>query len=293
MSAGFSHYSHQSLYSCFSFINMQEREQEFIDEDEERRVYVFHPAYIHMDLWKEEDGWHGAFSLDDRVGWSWYGDDDTFLLGLLRVYDTNKEVINEFEKEVEDEGVRKKEIKEAILNSLKQDPSDGLYHLLGDNSMYMGFGIIDEYAGFEHEMNACLREKLGDLEKAKQITFDIVDEAIDYEKSSEEVFEEIEKRLTKNSSDLTGKNVSWKEFVKETIDKCDAEHKDTTGFLECVADELLELKDDGIELFYVEYDANIREAIEKAVSKKKKMKEIAEKHNILFGDMEACIREVV
>jgi len=249
-----------------------------------KEVLISDPAYVHMEIYSDGEG---AFSLDSKTGWAWYGDTDNFLLGLLRVGDSTvwKKFLDEFKKE----NITKKEIITAINKSLEKDPSDGLYHLLGDNSAYLGFGMYDEWADIEHELKRCL-EREG-IKNPDDVTDEIVDKAaIYYQPSTKEVFERMERELTKDMSAYTDKKGSWKDVVNEAIRKCDNQYEETDDFVECIYDELLPLKEDLTEKFYEEYYSEVYKAFREVTDRD--LKEISNKTGVDFSKIKACVSEV-
>lgn len=232
-----------------------------------------------------EDG-EGSFSLDSKTGWAWYGDTDEFLLGLLRVGDST--LWKKFLDELKKEGVTKKEIITAINKSLEKDPSDGLYHLLGDNATYLGFGVYDEWADIDYALTECLKEK--GVKNPRDVADKIIGEATIHQPSTSEVFERLEKELTKDMSKYTNRKGSWKDVVKNAIHTCNAKYKEVDEFVECIYDELLPLKEDLTKTFYEKYEDGVRRAFYKLSDRD--LKKISNETGIDFSKIEACVSEV-
>ena len=260
-----------------------------MDIEEELRKHksasIYEPAYVTMEIDHEKDGIHGSFSLDDKVGWCWYGDDDEFLLGMLRVGDS--QVSDKFKEELADSNITKHEIKEAIKTSLRKNPSDGLYHILGDNRNYLGFDIGDEFYDEEYEIRSCLEENGVDRDKAEEVASMITEEASWEVPDTKDIFEELEKELTKDAYRLVSKNVSWKKVVMDAIDACNTK-KTASEFFDCIADELVPLKEEGMDAFYSDYMDAVYEAMSKVTHDKNKLKEIANKTGVDFKKVEKC-----
>lgn len=237
-------------------------------------------AYIDMVILKNGGG---KFSLDDRIGWRWSGDDESFLLGILRVGGSS--VADEFYKELETSDVTKADFKRAIRHSLNKDPKDGLYSLIGDNSAYEDYnGLGDsEYSNQQYEVKNCLEDNFYEKEKAEKIADVILMKSTENVPGSREIFEEYENELTKNYS---GKK-SWKQFVENNIIKgCD--HEGTAkDFMKCVHGALEQEKENIREGFYEHYTNAIMGAM--SISDDD-LKEIAEEHDIPYKVVEHCAR---
>ena len=224
----------------------------------------------------------GTFSLDDRMGWRWSGDDDAFLLGILRVGGSS--VADEFYEELESSDVTKADMKRAIRHSLAKDPKDGLYALIGDNNAYMGYdnsAIDSRYSDQQYEIENCLEKNFYEKQKAHKVADEIVDKSFSDMPSNKDVFEEYENELTKN---YDGKK-SWKQFVESKIIKgCDY-HEKATEFMKCVR-ESLEQEQEGIrEGFFEKFDEAIYSAMKISDDD---LKEIAEQHEIPYKVVEHC-----
>lgn len=245
-----------------------------------KEVYISEPAYIRMQIY--DDG-EGSFSLDSKTGWFWYGGTDDFLLGLLRVGDSTAS--EKFLKELKEENITKEDIKKAIYKSLDKNPSDGLYHLLGDNANYMGFDIYDEWIDIEERIKDCLTLHGIDEKKAEDIAKEITHEASYYQPPPSEVFEKKEKEFTEY---VPHKVRSWKNVVKKSIEYCDAKYNEIDDFVKCIYDELLPLKEDLSIDFIDSYYAELEKSLQKI--DKNKIQEIGNKFNVPIDKIEACLR---
>ena len=252
-------------------------------KEAKKEAVVYSPAYIHMDIYNNGEG---KFSLDDKVGWAWYGTTDEFLLGLLRVGDSTQ--YNKFLEEIKREGITKDDIKTAIKKSLDKNPSDGLYHLLGDNGSYLGFNVPDEWSDIQYGLKRCL-EREG-VENAEDVADEIVFEASLHQPSTKEIFEEMENRLTWDMSYYTDKQGSWKKVVNDTIQYCDANYDDVDGFVDCINDKLLSLKEDLIQDFYNEYGQKAVNALHNLSNDTLKEKSV--KMGVDVEQIKACISEI-
>jgi len=232
----------------------------------------------------------GKFSLDDGIGWRWSGDDESFLLGILRV--GGSIVADEFYKKLDASNVTKSDMKRAILHSLDKDPKDGLYSLIGDNGAYEGGAGEGEQSNQQYEIEECLQESLRKRyvedakEKARKISWDVVEKITEKVPGDKEIFEDYENELAKNYSG--GK--SWGHFVKNNIIKgCD--HEVTAkDFIKCVYDALEQEKDDIREGFYEHHSNAFRGALSISYDD---LKEIAEEHSIPFKAVELCADDFV
>jgi len=255
-----------------------------IDEELEdyKRVSIYFPAYVSMEILHDDEGVSGSFSIDDKIGWCWYGEDDEFLLGLIRV--ARSSINKKFLDKLKQSDVTKDEIKEAIKNSIEKNPSDGLYALLGDNATYTGFGVYDEWSDIEYNIKDCLEDDGVSSETAEKVAREITDKAVYYQPSTKEVFEKLEKEYTKDMYPYTPKGKSWKDAVTDAIHKCDAKHEDVGDFVDCIADELnFDLAED----FYNEYSARLNEAVHKL--NKEDIKDVSEETGVDVSLIEACI----
>lgn len=212
--------------------------------DESVKEMTMHAPYINMKFFKDGGG---EFNLDDGVGWRWWGTDDTFLLGLIRV--GNSKVYDGWKKLLaEHRDITKNDIKGAIKRSLNKDPKDGLYTLIGDNVAYKDFDCLSdaEYSNRQYDVKECLENNFYEKEIADKVADNIVYEALKNTRSSEEIFEDYEAELTK---DFDGQGKSWKEVVEDIIDVCN-KHKKAVDFTDCVTDEINEHKEGIREGFY-------------------------------------------
>ena len=244
---------------------------------------IYNPAYVNMELYSDGTG---AFSLDNKSGWAWYGDDGAFLLGLLRVADSD--VWHKFKKEVKKENIPKEYVKKAILNSIKKNPRDGLYHLIGDNAAYLGFGITDEWVGIECELSNCLKDK--GVKNAEDVADEIVGEATYHQPSTDRVFKEIENTSEKDMGKYTHKKGSWKHVVEEVVEKCDTLHDEAPDFMECVVDELEPVKEDLHDAFREKFDAGVYNAL-KSLSDNE-LEEISSKTGADLNAIKECVAYV-
>ena len=252
-----------------------------------KQLSIYSPAYVNMELY--EDG-TGSFSLDDKVGWAWYGDDDDFVLGLIRVGDST--VARKFIDELNESDIDRSEIKEAIEKSLDKNPSDGLYHILGDNSTYLGFGVQDELIDEEYEIKRCLESSGVNEKLAEEIAEEIVGEALLEAPPTSDVFERLENRLTNNAYDLVGEKKRWKDVVKEAVDVCIEKEKTTGDFVECVLEKLLPLKQEGMELFFNEYGSKLREKLYEVANRKEIIDKISKKTGVDSDVITFCATNV-
>lgn len=256
------------------------------EKKQEKQVLISSPAYIRMEIYKDGEG---SFSLDSKTGWSWYGDTDNFLLGLLRVGSAHGEICNKFLEELEDEEVTKEDIKTAIKKSLQKDPSDGLYHLLGDNANYLGFGIFDEYADVDYSLEKCFEDKGIKKSKIRDVVNEIIFRASLKSPSTSEFFEKKEAELTRDMRPYA--NGSWKDVVNDAIDYCDIRYKDVSQFVECIWDRLIPLKEEISEDFISEYEYECRKSLTEL--SKDDIDEISKKTGVDKNKIEACIEVVV
>lgn len=237
-----------------------------------KTVSVYTPAYVRMDL--HSDG-TGDFSLDDKAGWAWYGGNDEFLLGMLRVGSSRGGLYTKFRKELQDSNIKKEMIAEAIEKSIEKNPSDGLYHILGDNSSYLGFGLPEELIDEEDNIKECLEETGLPEEMAEDIAGEIRDIALWKTPSSQDIFNKLEKELAKDVSPLVGEKKEWKEFVKDAIDVCMKKEDTAEDFMDCVIDELLPLKEEGISLILSEHNIAAYNALSKVAKDRRVLSDIA------------------
>jgi len=265
----------------------------FLEErkHDEKTAFISNSAvYTSMDIWREQDGTHGSFTLDDKLGgWYWHGDDDEFLLGLLRV--GNSKIYDEFKEDLEESKITKNDMAEAIKTSLNKRPSDGIWHIIGDNRNYKGFDRYDEFYDEEYSIKQCLtHDQKVSKKKAEEVASRITDEASWKMKSTEDIFEELEESISNDVGRLAigSHNKSWKEFVMDVVDGCKTAEDTATGFMDCVTDELLELKEEGEEAYEEDYRDAIYEALAEVISDKKVLKDIAKDTGVPFSKVEAC-----
>jgi len=278
---------------------MLEAENEFANSDEKFEIMYPKGAYVRLDIWKDEKGRkHGAWSLDDKMGWCWYGEDDMFLLGLLRVNS-----VIPYMRETLNTKFSKDDIAEAIRTSLSLNPTDGLYHILGDNAYFMQDIEFDESAEaeyWEQDWRDYLAENLGIPEhKAKEIAEEIVDDMwIHYSLKDDDM----EAELMEDASaiyDDARRGQKWKDYVLEKVRKCEDVTTTTTEFMECVNDSL-DTNPNIDESRWYALDEFRRELINKAITKafcemglnewEKYEKEYAERFNLKQDDLKK-IRE--
>ena len=232
---------------------------------------IYNPAYINMEIAKDIDVGEifGRWSVDDNIGWRWSGDDESFILGMLRVLKSRAS--DQFDKELEESDITKDDIKKAILHSINKDPKDGLYSLIGDNNAYLDFqNLADgEYYDREHEIKQCLKNNFLNEEKIDSLADDIIYKALSDVRSSKEIFEEYEQELVKDFKN--GK--TWRDFVKDSVKACD-HHKTAKEFMTCVFEEIMTEEESIIEgyhekfrnAYYEDYkldDETITELVEK------------------------------
>jgi|GEM_PF-3391014 len=253
------------------------------DWELKKDVMITEPAYVHMELYGDGEG---AFSLDSKTGWAWYGDTDDFLLGLLRVGDST--VGKKFLDKLKEENITKKEIITAIKKSLEKNPSDGLYHLLGDNSTYIGFGVYDEWSDIDYRLKECLEEK--GVKNPEDVADEIIGEATYYQPSTKEVFERMEKELTKDMSKYTNKRGSWKDVVNKAIRVCDNKYREVDKFVDCIYDELLPLREDLTKAFHEQYESKVYDAFQKLNDND--LKKVSKETGVDFSKIKACVSEI-
>jgi len=233
---------------------------------------LYSPAYVDLDICKERNKIYGDWSLDDKMGWAWYGEDDEFILGILRV--GNSSVYDDFQKELEESNITKNELKKAMLHSINKNPKDGLYHLIGDNSAYLDFqGISDSiYEDMEYDVSECLKNNFIPDDKAEEVASELTYNALDEAKPIEKIFEEYEDDLAKNFRD----SKSWKEFIKETIEACDTYEK-AKDFLDCIVDKVNEEKEEVRKGFWEEVRNSYYESYN---LKKEDIKELSKEYDV-------------
>lgn len=237
-------------------------------------------AYVHMDILKNGGG---KFYLDDRMGWMWSGDDESFLLGILRVGGSDV-VADEFYKKLEASDVTKADIKRAILHSLDKDPKDGLFSLIGDNVAYEGGSDDSNDDPYWADLTSCLENNFNEEDTAKEIAADIIEKSTENVPGSREIFNKYENKLAKNYTLQPG-GKSWKHFVKNNI-VAGCDHEGTAkAFMRCVYYSLEQEKENIREGF----DEHRTNAIMNATSiSDAHLKELAEKYNIHYKVIEHC-----
>lgn len=248
-----------------------------MSNDVVKEAAIHSPAYVSMEILKSGGG---KFSVDDRMGWRWSGDDESFLLGILRVGKSS--VAEQFDKELDETSITKNDIKRAIRHSLAKDPKDGLFTLIGDNQAYRDFqGLGDsEWSDRDYEVKECLENNFYDKDKASAVSDDILDKGLMNVRSSENIFNEYEKEIAKNFED--GK--TWYEYVEEGLKACD-HHRTARDFMTCIQEHIWEEEESVREGFFEKFREVWREDFEITDDE---LKELSEKHEIPEKIMDHC-----
>jgi chemotaxis regulatin CheY-phosphate phosphatase CheZ len=246
----------------------------------------------HITMKIYDDG-TGKINLDDLIGWRHSGDKDQFLLNLLRISTSR---INElFLKKMHEstknpDYITKKEIISAIKKSMELDPSDGLYHILGDNAMYdWDDKLVNMSYDDAYEIEKCIKDNYYTQEKAQKIADNIRDRIDDNLPSLSDILDETRDELTED----------WKNHIDDAIEQCDEENimqlspffrkkiSDAANFISCVAEKAQDFKEDVTDVLFENISNKYYE--ERNITDDF-LKEISEKHEIPVDVLQHCSR---
>lgn len=194
---------------------------------------------------------------------------------------------------LEGEPISKQDIISAVKFSLEEDPSDGLYELLGGTERIdYGEDFYSERNEMEHEMDRCLRKNFIDGAIAKDVAEVAAEHAIrDMPSESDAFYKEI-KNLTDS---FDGK--PWKQFIYGKIEKCSEEYNDqlspffryntsdAAGLIGCLIDEIQNYSEFAAEGLF---ETMMNEFHEHWNLDDKFLKELSEERGIPFEIMEHC-----
>jgi hypothetical protein len=226
--------------------------------------------YITVSIY--DDG-SGEIDLSDPMGWYSSGGRDSFLLNLIRI--KRSSVFNDFKNslhesvrkpnssKVEGEPILKEDIIQAINYSLLEDPSDGLYGLLGDNRSAYDYDdfMSSRQSDEEYEIKNCFEDNFIEKQTAEYLAETIAEKAGATLPDEKDVKDELIKEL-RDEFHLHHPRMSWKDFIAENIKKCDVENdnqkspffrykeNDAAGFIDCLTSIINDYHDDAEELYY-------------------------------------------
>jgi hypothetical protein len=243
---------------------------------------------------------NGSGEIDfDGEGQRFNGTDDQFLLGLVHINRNRSNFRKDFEKALHktEPRITKIDIKKAIIHSLNQNKTDGLYAVLGDNSRYNdGDDEIDsEVSNESYEIEGCLKRNFLEETIARDVADCITEKAGENLPSASQVFEKYENDLADEFYPYK-RGVSWKQFIFDTMETCDRKHNleispffrhqnDAVGFIGCILDEIEDYRDGVDEGFFETMQEEFRN---KWDINPKFLKEISEERSVPFELLEHC-----
>jgi len=230
-----------------------------------------------------------------------YGNKDSFLGDLLDLYSYQDNIdklhhdLHENARYYPDEEsirIRKSDFITAIKKSLELDPTDGLDRLVESETICED--EANDFAENDHsELKDCFKRNFLQKHIAESLADKIIDNAWSNTKfSSSTTRDDFIKDLSKSYDSGT-----WKDFVEEKMKKCDNEHSlepspffkshnDAIEFLDCVADELKNERENLMEPYFT----HCQEAFmnEWRLPDETFLKELSEDTEVPFEILEHC-----